>query len=322
MLTDTPLPDTHRHLRWRHGEAELHTRGAMLAPVHFRAEGREDFAPLQVVPWLRGEWPCVPFGRTDLPAGLPADWPVRDPGDDWPHGHAMHHDWTWLETAEPHVLALHIEPPPDQAVQRLDRVVRADPDRPLLHLELHIHVRRPCTLPTALHPTLRLDLGRVELSLAHDGPGVAYPVPTEPGRSRVAPGARFDRLDAVPLVNAAPGDFTHYPQPTHSEELLQLMNVRGPVTAHYLDAGWSLTLDWDHTLLPDLLLWVSHGGRLHAPWNGRHFALGVEPLNGAWDLGRITQPPMGHALAGRTGLTLRPGKPCVIRSQLHARPLQ
>ena len=88
-----------------------------------------------------------------------------------------------------------------------------------------------------------------------------------------------------------------------------------------MSTGWSLTLDWDHALLPDLMLWVSHGGRLHAPWNGRHFALGVEPVNGAWDLGRVTQPPAGHPLAQRTGVTLTPGEPCVIRSQLSARPL-
>lgn len=293
----------------------------MLAPVVFRHAGHADFSPLQVVPWLRGDWPCVPFGRTDRPAGLPADWPVRDPGDRWDHGFAVHHAWSWLALNEPQALALQIELPDDQPVQRLVRVVRACAGEPALDLELQVHARRPCTLPVALHPTVRLDLGRVQLALSHDGPGLAYPVPAEPERSRLAPGARFARLDAVPLAVGGQGDFTRYPQPANGEDLLQLTQLQGPVTARYLDAGWSLTLDWDHALLPDLMLWVSHGGRLHAPWNGRHFALGIEPVNGAWDLGRVTQPAPGHPLSHRTGIALTPGTPCVIRSRLSARPL-
>jgi hypothetical protein len=93
------------------------------------------------------------------------------------------------------------------------------------------------------------------------------------------------------------------------------------VTARYLDAGWSLTLDWDRALLPDLMLWVSHRGRLAPPWSGRHLALGVEPLNGAWDLGRIGRPPADHPLAARDGIALHPDEPCVIRYRLSARPL-
>lgn len=319
-----PLPspaDTFRRLHWRHGEAELHAFGGMLAPVLFRAAGHTDFSPLQVVPWLRGDWPCVPFGRCDRPDGIPVDWPEREPGDTWNHGYAAHHVWRWHELSEPHTLALQIDLPTDQPVQQLTRIVRALPDAPELMLELHITTRRPCILPVALHPTLRLDLGRVQLALDHNGPGLTYPVPAEPGHSRIAAGTRFEQLDAVPLADGTRGDFTRYPQPSNSEELLQLMQLRGPVTAHYLDAGWSLQLDWDHALLPDLMLWVSHGGRLHAPWNGRHFALGVEPLNGAWDLGRVTGLPADHPLASRAGLQLTPDAPCVIRSRLSARPL-
>jgi hypothetical protein len=154
----------------------------------------------------------------------------------------------------------------------------------------------------------------------HDGPGLAYPVPAEPGRSRLAAGVRFDHLARVPLSDGSTTDLTRFPQPADGEDLLQVLDLRGPLTAHYLDAGWSLTLDWDRGLLPDLMLWISHRGRLHAPWNGRHLALGAEPVNGAWDLGRVTQPPPGHPLAGRRGLALLPGTPCVIRSRLSARP--
>jgi hypothetical protein len=313
----------------------------MLAPVVFRAPGHRDFAPLQVAPWatepdvnrwppaigrLRGDWPCVPFGRCDRPPELPSTWSSLTPNDAWGHGHALHHPWRWLESPEPHALQLQIDLPAEHDVACLTRTVRAQPEAAALDLELTIAVRRRCTVPVALHPTLRLDAGRVQLSIAHDGPGLSYPIPAEPGRSRAAGDARFRKLSAVPLShgdgNGDAGDFSRYPQPADSEELLQLMDTRGPVTADYLDAGWTFTLDWDHTLLPDLMLWVSHGGRLHAPWNGRHYALGLEPVNAAFDLSRVATPPPGHPLAARLGLELTPGTPCVIRSRLFARPLE
>ena len=324
-----------RRLRWPHGEAELQALGAMLAPVTFRTPGLADFSPMQVAPWadepgagrmrgllsrLRGEWPCVPFGRCDRPDGLPADWPERSAGDDWGHGYPSHHAWRWLELGDPLALALQIEPPADQKVQRMTRIVRAVADAPALEIELAIEVRAACVLPVALHPTLRLDAGRVELSISHEGPGLTYPVPAEPGRSRLAANARFERLDAVPLQGGGHADLTRYPQAADSEDLLQLMHLRGPVTAHYLDEGWALTLDWDRTLLPDLMLWISHRGRQYPPWNGRHFALGLEPLNGAWDLGRVTDVPSDHPLAARRGLALTPDAPCVIRYRLSAEP--
>jgi hypothetical protein len=339
--------DTARQLRWPHGEATLNALGAMLAPVVFRAPGHPDFAPLHIAPWaaevdvdrwppalarLRGDWPCVPFGRCDRPPELPPSWAALKPDDAWGHGYAAHHSWHWLPSADPHALQLQIDLPAEHDVASLTRTVRAQPDAAALDLELAITVRRACTVPVALHPTLRLDAGRVHLVIAHDGPGLSYPVPAEPGRSRIASDARFEALSAVPLAhddraregegNGDTGDFTHYPQPTHSEELLQLMDIRGPVSADYIDAGWRFMLDWDHALLPDLMLWISHGGRLHAPWNGRHHALGLEPVNSAFDLGRVATPPPGHALAARVGLALTPGTPCVIRSRLAARPLE
>lgn len=311
--------------------------GAMLAPVVFRAPSRPDFAPLHIAPWadepaaerwppalrtLRGEWPCVPFGRCDRPPELPSTWAPRTPDDNWGHGHAAHHAWRWLQTDDPLALQLQIDLPAEHDIRRLTRRVRAVPDAPELELELTIEVRRRCTVPVALHPTLRLNAGRVRLAVTHDGPGVTYPVSAEPHRSRAAVDARFARLDAVPLAGGGTGDFTTYPQPSDSEELLQLMDIRDPVTVDFIDAGWRLALKWDHALLPDLMLWVSHGGRLHAPWNGRHFALGIEPTNAAFDLGRVATPAPGHPLASRTGLELTPDAPCVIRSRLSARPLQ
>lgn len=322
-----------RSLAWPHGRAELQRLGAMLAPVVFRAAGAADFAPLQVAPWadepgaaqwpgilrrLRGEWPCVPFGRTDRPADLPAGWAAREPGDAWGHGHAANHAWDWLELDDALALGLTIEAP--APLRRLTRTVRAEPDTAALAITLRIEVQQPCTLPVALHPTVRLDLGALRLDLPARGPVLSYPVDAEPGISRLAPDACFESLAHAPLRDGSTVDLTRFPLAHDSEELLQVRDVDGPVELHCRDAGWTFSIDWDRALLPDVMLWVSHRGRRQPPWNGRHFALGIEPLCGPFDLGRVAVPPASHALADRRGLVLTPDVPLELHYRLAARP--
>lgn len=324
-----------RCLEWAHGRAELQRLGGMLAPITFRAPGHADFAPMQVAPWadepgaealpgilrrLRGEWPCVPFGTTDRPADLPQTWAARDPGDAWGHGHASNHEWQWQASDDALALVLAIEPPGHTPLRRLTRTVRAVVDAPALEITLVIEVREPCTLPVALHPTMRLDTGRVVLEMPHGGPCHSYPVAAEPGVSRLVPDRAFADLAAAPCVDGGTLALTHFPPVIDTEELLQVQSISGPVQLHYLDRGWTLQLDWDRSLLPDAMLWVSHRGRRHAPWNGRHRALGVEPLNSAFDLARVAAPPPEHPLAARRGLVLHPDAPCVLRYHFSARP--
>lgn len=335
-MQNLPMLAAHDSLRldWPHGLAELQALGAMLAPVVFRQTGHPDFAPFQVAPWadepheppltglisrLRGEWPCVPFGRTDRPADLPDSWQPRPPHDPWGHGYASHHAWLLSADRAGHLAATLALPEAD-AVRRLSRHITADPQAPALDVSLEIEARRATTLPVALHPTLRLDLGRVHLQVAHRGLGCVYPVAAEPS-SRLRPDARFESLRAVPLHAGGTLDLSRFPLEADSEELLQLRDIDGPVLLHYLDAGWTLQLDWDRHHLPDLMLWVSHRGRPQSPWSGRHLALGVEPVSGAFDLARIAQPPADHPLADRSGLALSPDAPVTLRYRFEAWPL-
>jgi len=332
MATRIPT-DTMRELVWPNGRAQLQRLGAMLGPVVFSRPGAPDFAPLQVAPWadepgaaqlpgilrrLRGEWPCVPFGRTDRPAGLPTGWAARQPEDDWGHGYGSNHEWQWQASDDPLALVLAIEPP--GPLRRLTRTVRAVAHAPVLEITLVVEAREPCTLPIALHPTLRLDAGPVQLLVPRHGAGITYPVSAEPGVSRLAPDRSFERLEQVPCADGSSVDLTRFPLAFDTEELLQLRDVAAPVTLRYLDAGWAVRLDWDHHLLPDLMLWVSNRGRAYAPWNGRHLALGIEPVQGAFDLGRVAAPPAGHPLADRHGLSLVPDEPLIVRSRISARP--
>ena len=325
--------DASRTLTWAHGRVELQRLGGMLGPATFLAAGRPDFQPLHVAPWadepgagelpgilrrLRGEWPCVPFGRVDAPRHWPDGWTPRTPDDEWGHGYASHHAWAWLPSDDVLALAMRMHYPEPSPICSLMRRVAARPEAPALDITLRIEARRPCALPVALHPTLRLDAGRVELHVPHRGQGFTYPVDVSPDVSRVAANRRFDALSRVPALDGGELDLSRHPQARDCEELVQLMDIGGPVTAHYRDQGWSLEIDWDRALLPDLLLWVSHRGRSHAPWNGRHRALGVEPVNGVFDLGRVGSPPAGHPLATRAGIRLEPGKPVVLRYALRA----
>ena len=328
-----PSPDLLR-LDWAHGNAALQALGAMLAPVVFRRAGHPDFSPFQVAPWadephtppltglisrLRGEWPCVHFGRTDRPVGLPEGWQPLTPHDAWGHGYAAHHAWQ-LAADGPGQLTAHLTLPEGDPIRRLSRHIQADPAAAALDLRLEIEARHATRLPVALHPTLRLDLGRVHLQCRHRGPGCVYPVPAEPS-SRLEPDALFRDLAAVPLREGGTVDLSRYPLAVDAEELLQLRDVDGPVQLHYLDAGWTLQLDWDRHHLPDLMLWVSHRGRPQPPWNSRHLALGVEPVCGAFDLGRVALPPADHPLADRTGLALDPATPLTIACRVEAWPL-
>lgn len=324
-----------RTLRWEHGEAELLRTGAMLGPVRFRAAGRLGFEPLHVAPWaeerglddfpaalrlLRGDWPCLPFGRCDRPDGLPASWRQLEPADDWGHGYPVHHDWEWLDSGDGLSLALGLDLPEPNPVARIERVVRADPRRCALATTLRISARRDVTLPLALHPTFTLARGRVALRVPAFRRAHAYPVEAEPGVSRLLPGAVFESLSAAPGRDG-PLDLGTLPLPFRTEELLQLEAVPGRVELVYLDAGWRVELRWPHALLPDVMLWVSNGGRAQAPWSSRNYALGVEPLNGLFDLGRVAQADDQHPLAARRGVTLGPGEPLELRYELRAAPL-
>ena len=124
-MTDLRAP-TACALAWEYGFVSVERRGAMLAPALFVLPDGRQIAPFQVAPWfcepiaqelrglmprLRGDWPCVPFGFDIDRQGFD-EWPPSRASCaiDEGHGFGANHDWT-LSDDRSGALSLFIEYP-------------------------------------------------------------------------------------------------------------------------------------------------------------------------------------------------------------------
>ena len=326
-------------LSWAHGSAEVQALGGMLGPLQFRLDDERELDVMHVAPWsgltraralpgmlrrLRGEWPCVPFGRADQPPALPPGWQARSAGDNWNHGYAANHRWQCLY-ADSGRVHLAIDCPGDSSLARIERIIAADPHSAAIDISLTVWVRRPTRLPLGLHPTFRLPPAarRVRVMLGSHHGIHSYPALATDSVTRLLPDTCSADLAALAGIDG-PLDLGHLPADGVFEELLQARGVRAnaadapPFALHYLDYDACVGLWWDTAQLPDLMLWVSNGGRQRFPWQGRHLALGAEPVNSLFDLGRVASAPPGHPLADRSGIELDPAAPWHTRYRIAA----
>jgi len=290
-----------RSLTWSHGVVSVETLGGMLGPTLFvLADGRQ-IAPFHIAPWfegdqaadqpgilqrLRGEWPCVPFGAASLRAGQDG-WPASDPEvepDPFAHGYGSNHHWRWLDSPESEI-ALAIDYPAAHPISGLQRRVQPIAGEPAIDFVLSVEARRDCHLPIGLHPVFRLPTatGGMRLDIKATA-GCTFPGQVDPS-SIFAPGQIAPDWHAIALKDGATLDPGAVPLLRHTEELLQLLQVGGHAELHNLAENYRVQLDWDPDHFPDLLVWFSNFGRTHHPWNGRHLAVGVEPVCSAFDLG-------------------------------------
>lgn len=301
------MSDEFRGLGWAHGALTVQRHAAMLAPLTFLLPDGRQVSPMHVAPWagepgtedlpgilqrLRGEWPCVPFGYSVAGDASPPDWAkIMGPAapDEEVHGHSSNHAWRWLEN-EGASLRLAIDYPEGAPVSRLERTVTPDPEAPAVDMTLTIHVRTDCRLPIGLHPTFRLpaadSMARIEPAPFHDGR--TYPGNVEPGRELFEPDQTFSSLGAVPTRSGNRLDASRVPLAADTEELIELNRIAGSVALANLAEGYRVKLSWNPEHFPSLLLWYSNRGRSEFPWNGRHLALGMEPICSPFGLGPAT----------------------------------
>ena len=297
----TKLGET-RSLVWAHGVVSVESLGGMIGPTLFVLPDGRQVAPFQIAPWaneaggeelpgilkrLRGEWPCVPFGvDSDRPAK--GDWPGATASptvDADPHGFSSNHDWTF-ETGSDGSIALSITYPEAHPIRALHRRVTPDPKTTALDFELTIEVRADCTLPLGLHPSFRLPAkpGAMHIEVGSDVTGATFPGPVDD--TSIFEQDRFvTPWHDVPLRDGSRLDVSHVPLAQATEEILQLLDMPGTASLWNSAEGYRVRLSWNPEHYPSALLWMSNSGRQMAPWNGRHLALGFEPVCSAFDLG-------------------------------------
>lgn len=299
--------------------------GAMLGPAVFVLPDGRQVSPLHVAPWeddpaaadlpgilqaLRGEWPCVPFGYSvPVTDDTPARWaPLLgppEPGEEV-HGPSSNRVWRW-EAAGPGALALSLDYPADHPVRRVERVVAADPASAALDFTLRIETRAACALPLGLHFTFRLPpaAGAATIEPGAFRTGRSYPGTVEPGATAFAIDAEFAALAQVPGRDGGLRDAARVPLQGAVEELLQLDGIDGTAALANRAEGWRARIAWDPAVCPSLLLWYSNRGRSAPPWNGRHLAMGMEPVCSPFGLGPATARAPNPVSAAGTA-TARP----------------
>ncbi len=327
---------TRRGLAWAHGCLAVQSLGGMLGSVTFLLPDGRQVSPLHVAPWggdpnrtalppilqeLRGEWPCVPFG-SDGSRPLPKGW--SDTGEsflgaDVPHGHGSNVHWNWDDCNEQQI-SLTCSYPDDHPVRQLRRRIAPDPHAAAIDITLEIEVRRPCRLPIGLHPTFRLSPrpGSVRLEPGQYNAVRSFPGDVEPDAALFAPGRQWSTFDSVDARDGTLIDGGSVPLDRNAEELLQLVGIDGVAALHYRDEGFRARLEWQKEHFPSLLLWYSNRGRRAYPWEGKHLALGVEPVCAAFDLGPAVSTadnPLASPTAP-TSLSFHPDQPFITRYRL------
>ena len=292
-----------RAIVWNHGVLSVESLGGMLGPTAFVLPDGRQVSPFQIAPWaqeqssdplpgilqrLRGEWPCVPFG-SDGDRIAQDGWPASEASptvDADPHGFGSNHHWQF-ETSGPNSICLAIDYPAAHPIRRLERRVSAVADRAAIDFELTVEVRQDCRLPIGLHPCFRLPAlpGAVQIEIDAGASSMSFPGDVDQ-TALIAPNQFAPQWNAVRGRDGTMLDMSRVPLARSTEDLLQVLDPYGKASLWNTVDGYRVRLEWNAEHFPSALLWFSNRGRQMAPWNGRHLALGIEPICSAFDLGQ------------------------------------
>ena len=296
-------PHTQRawQMAWPHGRSETHALGGMTAPVEFQMLGGQVFSPLLVAPWagqpmtsntpghlrnLRGVFPCLPFGISEVPIEAPDAWRrLARHGEANPQ-HGPGANGLWKPVANDGTeLQIIFEHSKEFAFARSLQFIRPDPSAPAIDFRFTAEARRDVSLPFGHHVLLRWPEApaRIILDPAPFAIGLTYPGALIKGHKVTLPGRTFMRLDEVPAIDSGIIDFSRPRWQAQTEELVMLCGMEGRFDIAYPDEGCGLRVLWDAELLPSCLVWLSCGGLQEAPWLSRFTGIGIEPIAAAFD---------------------------------------
>lgn len=319
---------------WAGGGVSLQPLGAMIMDLTLILEDGRSHSPLARAPWvdgahgetglmagLSGEWPCLPFGaagETLAPgwSGAADHW--EDP---FPHGTSAHLHWTLGRDDQGLTAKLYLPAP--HPIAGLTRRIR--PCAQGVAITLMVEPRQDCALPIGLHPVFRLpqETGQMHVDIPGARGVWTHPATPPPDPTPIAPNQRAASLQDLPGVDGSRQDLSRLPLDGCSETRLLVPSVKGLVRLTDHAAGVETQLSYDPQTFPATMLWVSNRGRDHAPWSGRHLALGVEPVRAAFDLGTaVSTAPNPLSRAGvPTALPLRAGQVFTTEYRITAQAL-
>lgn len=294
--------------------------GGHLSDVAFDIGGRR-VSPMHAGPWtpdelapdadpilgvLRGDFFCAPFAANDV-----------DPAETRIHGATANGTWRLAASGDGFIEAVL-----DAKVMgaRVTKRVEVRPGEAMVY-ERHMldggHGRLPLGQHAMLHadPPLRLAFSRwIRAGTPPE------PVETPPaGRSILAYPQDIADLTRARLADGGTADLTRYPFAEGHEDIWSLASDPDLpfawTAATCSEASWVWFALKNPRVLPETLVWMSHGGRRYAPWNGRHtHCIGLEEVCSYFHLGHaasIADNPFSRC-GIPTAATLRPNGSVVV----------
>lgn len=301
-------------------------RGGQIAPVLFELDSGM-VSPFSIAPWhgtpeskllpnilraLRGDFFCMPFG---------ANTTIYDNESHPLHGDTANNSWLFMShnrEADRTTLVLH--------TSGFDRQYRIRKEITLI--DGHLAVYQNHSIHKMLGPMCYGHHAMLHFPEGHRPGRVStspfvfgqvfpeeFESPAKGGYSCLLPGATFERLDRVPMVDLGTADLTTYPAREGFEDLVMISSdpdrnfAWSAVTFPDQNFFW-LSLK-NRRDFPSTILWHSNGGRHYPPWSGRHRGvLGIEEVCAYFHYGlaESVAPNPISALGIPTFRTFRPDK--------------
>ena len=302
-------------------------QGGHLGPVSFRLP-HGVVEPFSVAPWaeeavpagtpamlrsLRGDFFCAPFGGNEAPFHG-----ERHP----PHGDAANARWTFRSLAEgKEATELRLSLKTTARAGRVDKLVRLRRGETALYCR---HVLSGMEGPMSLghHAMLKFSsparISTSPIRFAQVLPS-RFEDPAKGGYSSLKPGAVFSRLDRVPSADGTMADLSRYPARRGFDDLAMVVHEARPDFAWTAAAFPEERYVWfalkDPRVLRSTVMWISHGGRHYAPWNGRHAGvMGLEDVTSYFHYG-LAESARPNPVSRRgfpTALPLRAAAPLAV----------